>query len=78
MTMSTSTHDAGGLPTWADHMRALQPVADHLLDTWKPDGATPADVQDMNRLVLSILSDGYLCRVYTDADRSSCRCGTTP
>ena len=23
----------------------------------------------MNKLVLSILSDGYLCRVYTDANR---------
>jgi len=71
--MSTSTsnngHDAGGLPTWADQMRALEPVADHLLATWKPDGATPGEVQDMNRLVLSILSDGYLCRVYTDASR---------
>ena len=71
--MSDSTpnggHDAGGLPTWAEQMRALEPVVDHLLDTWRPDGATPAEVQDMNRLVLSILSDGYLCRVYTDASR---------
>ena len=45
--MSTSTsnngHDAGGLPTWADQMRALEPVADHLLATWKPDGASGPD-----------------------------------
>ena len=57
------------LPSWADQMKALEGVADHLLQTWRPDGATPAEVQDMNKLVLSILSDGYLCRVYTDASR---------
>ena len=36
---------------------------------WRPDGATEAEVQDMNKLALSILSSGYLCRVYTDARR---------
>ena len=31
-------HD--GLPTWDDQMEALKGVADHLLATWRPDGAT--------------------------------------
>jgi len=57
------------LPSWADQMRALDQVADGLLATWRPDGATEAEVQDMNKLALSILACGYLCRVYTDAKR---------
>jgi hypothetical protein len=57
------------LPSWADQMRALEGVGEHLLATWRPDGATPAEVQDMNRLALSILAEGYLCRVHTDARR---------
>ena len=65
----SDTTATNGLPTWADQMKALEGVVDHLLTTWRPDGATPAEVQDMNKLVLSILSDGYLCRVYTDASR---------
>jgi hypothetical protein len=58
-----------GLPSWADQLRALEPVVDRLLAAWRPDGATAAEVQDMNKLALSILSEGYLCRVYTDASR---------
>jgi hypothetical protein len=57
------------LPTWKDQMRALEGVGEHLLATWRPDGATPAEVQDMNKLALSILAEGYLCRAYTDARR---------
>jgi hypothetical protein len=57
------------LPSWADQMRALERVGDHLLARWRPDGATAAEIQDMNKLALSILSEGYLCRVYTDAKR---------
>ena len=57
------------LPTWDDQMEALKGVADHLIATWRPDGATEAEVQDMNKLALSILACGYLCRVYTDARR---------
>lgn len=57
------------LPTWAEQMRALEHVGDRLLATWRPDGATPGEVQDMNKLALSILAEGYLCRVYTDATR---------
>jgi hypothetical protein len=50
-------------------MDALKGVADHLLATWRPDGATEAEVQDMNKLALSILACGYLCHVYTDSRR---------
>ncbi|HET6950384.1 MAG TPA: DUF1214 domain-containing protein [Acidimicrobiales bacterium] len=57
------------LPTWDDQMEALKGVADHLLATWRPGGATEAEVQDMNKLALSILACGYLCNVYTDARR---------
>ena len=57
------------LPTWDDQMEALKGVADDLLATWRPDGATEAEVQDMNKLALSILACGYLCHVYTDARR---------
>ena len=65
-------------PTWEEQLRALDPVVDNLLAIWRPDGATEAEVQDMNKLALSILACGYLCHVYTDADaRCSCRCGTT-
>ena len=57
------------LPTWADQMRALERVGDDLVEAWRPDGATPAEVQDMYKLALSMLAEGYLCRVYTDARR---------
>ena len=57
------------LPTWDDQMEALKGVADHLLATWRPDGATEAEVQDMNKLALSILACGYFCHVYTDTRR---------
>ena len=54
------------LPSWADQMQALEPVVDNLIAKWRPDGATEAETQDMNKLALSILACGYLCRVYTD------------
>src|SRR6516165_12680415 len=57
------------LPTWDEQMEALKGVADELLATWRPDGATEAEVQDMNKLALSILACGYLCHVYTDTRR---------
>ena len=57
------------LLSWAAQMRALEGVGDHLMAAWRPAGATQAEQQDMNRLALSILSNGYLCRVYTDARR---------
>ncbi|AEV76783.1 hypothetical protein MycrhN_6326 [Mycolicibacterium rhodesiae NBB3] len=57
------------LPTWDEQMEALKGVADHLLATWRPDDASEAEVQDMNKLALSILACGYLCHVYTDARR---------
>jgi hypothetical protein len=57
------------LPTWDAQMEALKGVADHLLATWRPDDASEAEVQDMNKLALSILACGYLCNVYTDDRR---------
>jgi hypothetical protein len=61
--------ETDALPSWADQMRALEHVGENLLATWRPDGATEAEIQDMNKLALSILATGYLCRVYTDAKR---------
>src|SRR3954471_6507247 len=57
------------LPSWADLMEALKGVSDKLMATWRPDGGSDAELQDMNKLALSILSCGYLCRVYTDGKR---------
>ncbi len=57
------------LPSWADQMKALENVGTNLLAVWRPDGATEAEVQDMNKLALSILAEGYLCRVYPDSRR---------
>lgn len=57
------------LPNWAEQMKMLEHVGDALVANWRPDGATEAERQDMYRLAFSILSEGYLCRVYTDADR---------
>ena len=57
------------LPTWDEQMEALKGVADELLQTWRPEGATEAEIQDMNKLALSILACGYMCNVYTDTRR---------
>lgn len=57
------------LPSWQEQLRALDPVVGNLVELWRPDGATDDEVQDMNRLALSILTCGYLCHVYTDASR---------
>ncbi len=57
------------LPSWSDQMKALDRVGNNLIAAWRPNGATEAEVQDMNKLALSILSCGYLCRVHTDARR---------
>jgi hypothetical protein len=57
------------LPTWSEQIHALDGVVDNLLKIWRPDGPTEAEVQDMNKLALSILACGYLCHVYTDNTR---------
>jgi hypothetical protein len=57
------------LPTWTEQMKALEGVGEGLIEAWRPDGATEAEEQDMNKLALSILACGYLCYVYTDARR---------
>ena len=63
------TSDNTKLPDWADQMKALERVGDELIAAWRPDGATEAERQDMYRLAFSILSCGYLCRVYNDPRR---------
>jgi hypothetical protein len=63
------TESGHPLPSWADQMKALERVSDNLMATWRPDGPTAAETQDMNKLALSILACGYLCRVYTDSRR---------
>jgi hypothetical protein len=67
--MTDTTAAAGALPSWADQMSALHGVVDELLPVWRPDGATAAEIQDMNKLALSVLAGGYLCRVHTDSRR---------
>jgi hypothetical protein len=57
------------LPSWADQMKALEKVGENLIGKWRPDGATASEIQDMNKLALSMLASGYLCRVYTDIRR---------
>jgi hypothetical protein len=65
-----NTDHETGLPGWSDQMKALEKVGENLLAEWRPN-PTEAERQDMYRLALSILSCGYLCRVYTDARRPS-------
>src|SRR5579863_9914267 len=57
------------LPTWTDQMKGLEGVVDRLMAAWRPDGATEAELQDMNKYALSALASGYFCYVYTDARR---------
>ena len=57
------------LPTWEDQLRALDGVVGRLVEAWRPDGATEAEVQDMTKYALSALASGYHCYVYTDARR---------
>jgi hypothetical protein len=63
------TREPSALPSWADQMQALEHVGANLIAQWRPDGATEAEIQDMNKLALSILANGYLCHVYTDTRR---------
>ena len=65
----TASDPSPALPTWTEQLRLLDPVVDNLVAKWRPDGATPDEVQDMTKLVLSILSEGYLCHVYSDPSR---------
>ena len=59
----------GGLPTWTEQMELLHGLSERLIERWRPDGATEAEIQDMNKLVLSIVSEGYLCHVYPEPRR---------
>ena len=61
MTASTPT----GLPDWAAQMKALERVGDNLMAKWRPE-ATEDERQDMYKLALSMISEGYLCHVHMD------------
>jgi hypothetical protein len=65
----TSSQQEPSLPSWTDQMRMLEGLGEALIAKWRPGGATEAEVQDMNRLALSMLSEGYLCHVYSDPER---------
>ncbi len=43
-------------PAGPTRCRRSSGVGDNLIATWRPDGATEAEVQDMNKLALSILA----------------------
>ena len=75
--MSTSTATKL-LPSWADQMQALERVGDDLIATWRPDGATEAERQDMNRAGALDPRRAATCAASTPtrAARCSCRCGT--
>lgn len=57
------------LPSWADQMKALEPVGDRLMAKWGRTDPTEADRQEMYRLALSALAGGYLSHVYLDPAR---------
>lgn len=67
--MTKAAISAGSLPSWADQMKALMPVADNLIAKWGRPNVTEAERQDMYNLALAILSEGYLCYVYANAAR---------
>ena len=67
--MTKAPLPAGTLPSWADQMEALKPVADNLIAKWGRPNPTEAERQDMYALCLAILSEGYLCNVYMDPKR---------
>jgi hypothetical protein len=65
----TQPNKTSVLPSWAEQMKALERVVDNLMAKWRPEGWSEAELQDMNKLALSMLAEGYLCMVYTDASR---------
>lgn len=67
--MTTAAAAANTMPTWAEQMTALMPVADRLIARWGRPNVTEAERQDMYTLCLAILSEGYLCHVYMDPRR---------
>ena len=63
--MST-TETTKPLPEWAEQIRALEPVGDILLKRWGRANPTEEDRQDLYRLALSALANGYLAHAYVD------------
>lgn len=50
-------------------MRALEPVGDNLIAKWGRPAISEAERQDMYKLALAILAEGYLCHVDADPAR---------
>jgi hypothetical protein len=63
------TTTGSGLPSWTEQLHLLDGLGESLLATWRPDGHTEAEAQDMYQLTLSILSSAYLCVAYSDTNR---------
>jgi hypothetical protein len=57
------------LPTWAEQMKALEPVGDRLIAKWLRSEPDEAERHDMYVLALAMLSEGYLCHVAMDPNR---------
>jgi hypothetical protein len=66
--MSAST-PSNPLPSWAEQIRALEPVGDKLMATWGRKDPSPAERQEMNKLAFSALANGYLCHANMDPAR---------
>jgi hypothetical protein len=57
------------LPGWADQIRALEPLADKLMQVWGRANPGETERQEMNRLALSAMASGYLAHVNMDPAR---------
>jgi hypothetical protein len=57
------------LPGWADQIRALEPLADKLMQVWGRSNPGEAERQEMNKLALSAMASGYLAHVNMDPAR---------
>lgn len=60
---------AGKLPEWVDMLRALEPVGGRLIEGWGRSEVTAEDRQQMHKLALSALANGYLTHVDMDPAR---------
>jgi hypothetical protein len=57
------------LPSWAEQIKSIEPVGDLLLKKWGRANLTEGERQDMYKLTLSALANGYLAQAYLDPAR---------
>jgi hypothetical protein len=57
------------LPTWAEQIKALEPLGDILLQKWGRTGLTEAERQEMYKMAFAALANGYLGHAYLDPAR---------